>query len=352
MAFGFFKDKNKGPFEVSCPICQNVQQESRLAVSSYCKKCGAYLTFDRQGGVKARPLNPPDPFADRPPQADVVVDYSPRVAPEAEPPRSPSGSEDASDVATTDTGPGETGEENSELASEAEEDPDAPSQEGPDPPSQPSTSQPDPDRPFQPEPKHPSPSGSSPHRFQGASASDSSDRENIETREVACFECGDSHPANVLANSTQCRKCGRLISMADHEIQESSSRPIQTRGNVHIHKKGQVRSAPIECHDLIVEGDFSGDARCTGDLVIRRNGHISGQIRCRRLLVERRARVDFQGPVEMEEGRIDGLVTGNLTCRGLLALEKKAVLTGNLKVGRLAVADGAKHHGQIRMGAF
>ena len=54
----------------------------------------------------------------------------------------------------------------------------------------------------------------------------------------------------------------------------------------------------------------------------------------------------------MDECTIDGLVTGHLACRGLLALEKKATLTGNIKVGRLTVADGAKHTGQIQMGGF
>ena len=48
----------------------------------------------------------------------------------------------------------------------------------------------------------------------------------------------------------------------------------------------------------------------------------------------------------------DGIVTGNLACHGLLALEKKSVLTGNLKVGSLTIADGAKHNGQVRMGPF
>ena len=45
-------------------------------------------------------------------------------------------------------------------------------------------------------------------------------------------------------------------------------------------------------------------------------------------------------------------VTGHLACRGLLALEKKATLTGNIIVGRLTISDGAKHTGQIQMGGL
>lgn len=312
MAFGFFKEKDKGPLEVSCPLCHNLQQESRLAVSSYCKKCGAYLSFDRDGGVTARPVTPPDPFADRPPQEKVEVDYSPRTQ---------------------------------------SEEPILPTRNEP-PPPPPASSPPAESKLPAPSPETaPSPAPAS--RFTAAPDSSDADKPSrIETRVVTCFECGDSHPANILANSTQCHSCGRLIPMADRDIREVVSSPIQTRGSVHIHKKGQVRSPSIECHHLTIEGEFAGDARCSGDLIIRRTGKIKGQVHCHRLRVERRAKVEFQGVVEMEEGRIDGVVTGNLRCHGLLALEKKAVLNGDLKVGRLTVAEGAKHNGQVSMGTF
>jgi cytoskeletal protein CcmA (bactofilin family) len=174
----------------------------------------------------------------------------------------------------------------------------------------------------------------------------------VNERFAICFECGDSHVANALANSTQCRKCGRLISLEDQHIRQGCRSQIQTRGDVYIHKKGIVLGASIECHNLIVEGDFTGSAECSGDLILRRHGKIIGKVKCGRLLVEKRAKVEFLNIVEMNECRIDGIVTGNLACRGLLALEKKATLTGNIKVGTLTVADGAKHTGKIQMGGF
>ncbi|MDA7655821.1 polymer-forming cytoskeletal protein [Akkermansiaceae bacterium] len=140
--------------------------------------------------------------------------------------------------------------------------------------------------------------------------------------------------------------------MENREIKDAISSCIQTRGDVHIYKKGIVHSAPIQCKNLIVEGDFTGDAECSGDLILRRNGKITGKITCKRLFVEKRAKIEFINSVVMDECTIDGLVTGHLACRGLLALEKKATLTGNIKVGRLTVADGAKHTGQIQMGGF
>ncbi|MGB0328139.1 MAG: bactofilin family protein [Akkermansiaceae bacterium] len=310
MPFGFFKEKETGPVDITCPLCGSRQQESRLAVSSYCKECGAYLSFEKDGEVKARPLTPPDPFADRPTQPEVDVDYSP--------------------------------------CKELEEiRPIIPVRKAPEPIEEPTEAGQNLDSP------PPQKALSADGRYQGTPAPGGTPSQNkIETRNVTCFECGATHAANILANSTQCRNCGRMISMADRDIHETWTSPIQTRGNVHIHKKALVRAASIQCHDLIVEGTFTDNAECSGDLIIRRNGKIPGQVKCRRLLVEKRAKVEFLGPVEMDEGKIDGIVTGNLTCHGLLALEKKSVLTGNLKVGSLTIADGAKHNGQVRMGPF
>ena len=329
MAFGFFKDKSSRPRKVTCPLCQHCQQESQLAVSSYCKGCNAYLTFEKDGEIKARPQAPPDPFAHRPPQPKVEIEYKARKE-------------------VLDT----TLEESSSSGTTKIEQEALPSTT----PKLPESSKPKETRDTLLNSHYPSPSGQedeSPSRYQGAEEEKGvSTPTKVETREIACFECGETHPANVRANSSQCRSCGRLISMENREIKDAISSCIQTRGDVHIYKKGIVHSAPIQCKNLIVEGDFTGDAECSGDLILRRNGKITGKITCKRLFVEKRAKIEFINSVVMDECTIDGLVTGHLACRGLLALEKKATLTGNIKVGRLTVSDGAKHTGQIQMGGF
>ena len=345
MAFGFFKDKNKGPREVTCPLCQHSQQESQLAVSSYCKDCGAYLTFEKDGEIKARPQAPPDPFAHRPPQPKVEIEYKAREETPVTNPR-PSSSPMAEEA--------DTARENL-LASkpEAPEETEAETSREEDSPLADLDLSNLPAEEEKATSLNPEPEDLSPSRYHGVEEENPTPgNTKLETREVACFECGDIHAANIRANSTQCRSCGRMISMENREIKDAISSRIQTRGDVYIYKKGIVHNAPIQCHNLIVEGDFTGDAECTGDLILRRSGKISGKISCKRLLVEKRAKIEFLKSVITAECKIDGLVTGHLACRGLLALEKKATLTGNIKVGRLTVADGAKHTGQIQMGGF
>lgn len=357
MAFNFFKDKSKGPREVTCPLCQNVQQESPLAVSSYCKKCKAYLSFRKGGEIVGRAQATPDPFAHRPTQPKVEIDYKPREerATTQSPSRKPAPAKPA--VPEQEAFPQETEPETAEPEVPADPEPTqelevvektiTPLEKEPD--EAPEEKSPDIVEPDQVEeevtPRF--------HRQVEEDDSSRSHKKKLENERLAiCFECGDSHIANALANSTQCRKCGRLISLQDQHIKDAWSSRIQTRGDVYIHKKGIVIGASIQCHNLIVEGDFTGSAECSGDLTLRRHGKIMGKVVCDRLLVEKRAKVEFLNTVQMNECRIDGLVTGNLTCRGRLALEKKATLTGNVKVGTLTVADGAKHTGQIQMGGF
>ncbi|MGC6427876.1 MAG: bactofilin family protein [Akkermansiaceae bacterium] len=177
-------------------------------------------------------------------------------------------------------------------------------------------------------------------------------KNKAELRDISCFDCSASHEVSPISTSTLCPKCGSYISLKSYEIRGEWNRKIQTRGDVFIFKKGIVSGTTIQCHHLTVEGDFTGGVECSGDLIIRHHGKIVGKVICKRLIIEKRATVEFLNSVETTECTIDGLVTGNITCSGRLALEKKAILSGNIKVGRLAISKGAKHQGQIQMGGL
>lgn len=169
-------------------------------------------------------------------------------------------------------------------------------------------------------------------------------------RVISCFNCDHGHQVSALSTSSLCPKCGTYISLKNYDIKEAWNQRIQTRGDVTVHKQGVVKSATIRCHNLIIDGVFNGGADCSGDFTIRHHGKIMGRVTCRKLLVEKRAHVQFLNTIEAEEVVIDGVVIGSIHCKGKLALLKKATLTGNIHVGSLTVAEGAKHHGQISMG--
>jgi len=168
-------------------------------------------------------------------------------------------------------------------------------------------------------------------------------------RDVICFNCGHAFPALREAHSSQCPKCSGYVSLRNYEIDEAWNRRIQTRGDVTILKNGAVSGINIQCHHLTVLGELAGSVECSGDLVIRSHGKILGKVRCRELRVERGARVEFLSPVTAEKVRIDGHVRGQITCHGLIILEKRARLQGLVRAAGLSVKPGAKHTGTIEI---
>lgn len=105
----------------------------------------------------------------------------------------------------------------------------------------------------------------------------------------------------------------------------------------------------VQCFNLTIEGEFTGSVQCDGDFTIRRHGKVLGEVRCKRLIVEKRAEVDFANPVHADEVIIDGTVTGDIHCMGRLTLHKRATLRGDISIASLSIAEGASHEGMVRM---
>lgn len=167
-------------------------------------------------------------------------------------------------------------------------------------------------------------------------------------RSVRCFDCDGEH--EILADSTSalCPKCGAYIGLKSYDIRDRSNSRIQTRGNVFVHKKGEVTGITIQCHNLTIEGQIQGGAECSGDFIIRKTGKVNGPVTSERVIVERRAIVDFMSGVVAKEVIIDGEVTGAVTCKKLV-LKKRATLDGDLSVSSLSIEEGARHTGNIKM---
>ncbi|WP_411847380.1 polymer-forming cytoskeletal protein [Roseibacillus persicicus] len=167
-------------------------------------------------------------------------------------------------------------------------------------------------------------------------------------RSVRCFECDQEH--EILADSTSalCPHCGAYIGLKHYDIKDQVNSRIQTRGNVFVHKKGYITGITIQCHNLTIEGEIQGGAECSGDFIVRKTGKINGPVTSDRVIIERRAEVDFMSTVTAREVIIDGHVTGSVACKKL-TLKKRATLDGDLTVASLSIEEGARHTGNIQM---
>ena len=271
---------------LECPVCGGHQKESAFALSSYCRSCGVYFKIHKGRAVENRPA-PVNPFGSNRPQP---VEEAEAPLRKPIPRRRPV---DPIREAIFASGPPEV------AATMAEAFPAA------------------------------SPLAAAP------------------SRSIECRQCEHTHDISPLATSTVCPRCGLAVSLRDHNIDGDWTHPIDTRGDVFIGSNGRLDEVSIRCVNLTVEGRFTGSVHCEGDFVMRRNGHITGPVQCKRLVVDHGAEVEFLNPVHADEVIIDGKVIGDIVCKGCLSLKEKATLMGDIHISSLAVSEGARHSGLV-----
>lgn len=83
-----------------------------------------------------------------------------------------------------------------------------------------------------------------------------------------------------------------------------------------------------------------GDLVLVGDTII--NSHVEGSIQVTgqgKLILERGSMV--QGKINAIDLEIFGTVDGNIECSGLVSIRSSAVVTGEIKSGKLVIYPGA-----------
>jgi cytoskeletal protein CcmA (bactofilin family) len=90
--------------------------------------------------------------------------------------------------------------------------------------------------------------------------------------------------------------------------------------------KGDIRANG----DMRIDGTLIGSVQAKGKVVIGTTGNVEGEISCQS--------ADFSGTVK-----------ANITVIDLLIMKSTAQVTGELKVGKLAIEPGAKYSGNCSM---
>ena len=82
--------------------------------------------------------------------------------------------------------------------------------------------------------------------------------------------------------------------------------------------------------NLVIMGTLTGEFDLNGELVIAPSAVVNAEIKAHTLTVS-------------------GNVTGNLTAREKISLEKSAVVSGRMTTQRLSMAEGAAFNGEVEM---
>ena len=168
-------------------------------------------------------------------------------------------------------------------------------------------------------------------------------------RVVVCFECHATHKVAGASTSTICPACSTYLDLRDLEIKDRTNQRIRTRGNVTVQKKGALLGTSVHCGDLTVHGVVAGSIYAAGEVHLRTDGKIIGEIRCRHFLLDKKCEVQCLQPVYAEVVEIHGRVTGHFFASKSLILTRHAALTGSVTAKAILMEPGAVLNGQVQV---
>jgi cytoskeletal protein CcmA (bactofilin family) len=159
-------------------------------------------------------------------------------------------------------------------------------------------------------------------------------------RKIRCHHCGRSHEVSGYARSTFCFHCNAAIDLCDVTISSSTSRPIDTRGNLIITPSGYVCSALTVCREALVAGRISGTLVCEATLRLVCSERLSCQVRAKSIIIEDEARLELTCPIRTGDLTVHGRAVGNFECAGTIWIARGGLIEGRICASSVTVERG------------
>jgi cytoskeletal protein CcmA (bactofilin family)/predicted RNA-binding Zn-ribbon protein involved in translation (DUF1610 family) len=342
----------KNQISVVCPECGAAQFEPRLVVSTFCKKCGVHLTIRKKqviaSNVTRSGVGFEDPWAkpeeeETPPPNGSAKDNAPKDADtdaESKADQESDGVDSSEGKPKSASSPDEGEGFGSFLKSRSPgtaTTPTAPARRSR-PPDRPSSNSPP------PTPPPPPVSASTLQKMK-----DLGMYRNQYFKDAECFECGHTFKVGRSSRSTQCPQCGSYISMEDVEVNMPSSEPIKTRGDVIVRKRGHITTSEIHCKDLKCQGLVEANIFCSADAIFSTDGTIIGEVKCRRLIIEKGADVTFMNQATAEEIDVHARVSGSVKSSGPVVIHRHGSINGDVTARSVSIEPGGELNGAMNI---
>jgi cytoskeletal protein CcmA (bactofilin family)/Zn finger protein HypA/HybF involved in hydrogenase expression len=159
-------------------------------------------------------------------------------------------------------------------------------------------------------------------------------------RVVRCHHCDKVHEVSGYAWTTFCPECQAAIELSDITISSSTSRPIDTRGNLIVTPTGYISSALIVCNEALIAGRISGTLVCEGVLHLAYSGRLSCQMKAGSIIIEKEARIELSYPIKTGELTVYGQTAGNFECSGRIWIDKGGLVEGRIAARSVVVESG------------
>jgi cytoskeletal protein CcmA (bactofilin family) len=121
----------------------------------------------------------------------------------------------------------------------------------------------------------------------------------------------------------------------------SPSHPRDEHGNELRRRKSDQMPFSIIAKDMSINGDLETEG------VVRIEGRIRGTVRASQVLVGQGA--VLEGDLHTREAVVGGEVIGSIHASDRVELQATAAVTGNIHTPRIAVMEGGKVSGEVRI---
>ena len=169
-------------------------------------------------------------------------------------------------------------------------------------------------------------------------------------RDICCFSCGHRQQVSSSAQSSLCPQCSSYIDLSDFKIAGPFGRSIQTQGEVVLSSKADVTSAKIACGAAVIDGKLRGILVCTGEARVKLQGKFLGDIDAHRLVIEKKADVEFVRPVKAQGVEIHGKISARINCDGCVSIAAGGALDGVIHAKAINVEKGGIFSGELFIG--
>jgi cytoskeletal protein CcmA (bactofilin family)/ribosomal protein S27E len=166
-------------------------------------------------------------------------------------------------------------------------------------------------------------------------------------KDAECFECGNKSKISRSCRSANCPACGAGISFEDLDINMRTTQAIKTRGDLIVRKRGHLSAESIRCKDLRCQGIIEANIEASGDAIFRTSGTIIGEVRCKRFIVEKGAKIVFINTIFTEDADIQANVTGNIVSNGPLVIGRKGIVNGDISFKSVSIEPGGTLNGTM-----
>lgn len=165
-----------------------------------------------------------------------------------------------------------------------------------------------------------------------------------------CFECTGKREVPKSSTSTICPQCGAYIDLQDYKVVSNFSRSVRTRGRLLVTSKGDLNSNRVICESAEVQGLVRGSLLCSGEVKIKLRGKLTGSIEAKRVVIDRRAEVEFVRPIHADLVEIDGSISARIISNGRVVVRKTGHLTGAVFARGFMVEKGGEFFGELSIG--